>query len=249
MHLDIVPPGPEWENFPEIARCANGHVFASWAAYVEAPFDRKFFFEGGTNCALQTSQGLNLEHRDKIIVYAGGASQDKGLEQLLAAFCLLESSSAKLVVCGKGTDQSVFRNKYRSDRILFRGFVSDVEFDQICRQAYCFVNPRCADSTNNKYNFPSKLLLYLKYSKPIISYWTDGLPPEYREAIISPASQDISGLAQQLKDVLGWSPSKYGHATNILRTFALERSWKLSTSRLMHKLASLASEQEVAVCA
>lgn len=248
FHLDIQPPGADWCRFPPSARHASAHVFASWAAYQEAPFEMKFFFEGGMIC----SDALCRRHcpsGEKLFLYAGSAAKAKGLMQLLDAWCSLKvSSKARLAICGPGTDSVAMTQRYSGRRISFLGMLPEREFDELCRRAYCFVNPRCKTSESNRYNFPSKLLRYVSYGRPIISHWTDGLSPEYRDILVIPRGTEPAALAESLEYVLGLEPREYSMKADAVADFAKTRLWERKTLHLMSKLLRIANASKVPKC-
>jgi len=118
------------------------------------------------------------------IVYTGKLNRSFGVVDLLDAFCAIDDPSLRLVICGSGDDRdAVTEYACRDGRIDYRGQVSPEEAAACARQGDILVNPRRNDSEYTKYSFPSKIIDYLSYGKPVIAYRLDGMPKAYEDYI------------------------------------------------------------------
>ena len=66
-------------------------------------------------------------------------------------------------------------------------------------------------------NFPSKILEYLSYCKPVISTWTYGLSPEYRKVLNVVDSDNPMDLANEIKKVFKWSNTNFNDNNLIIK--------------------------------
>jgi hypothetical protein len=71
----------------------------------------------------------------------------------------------------------------------------------------CFVNLRDQNNINNLYNFPSKLLRYFYYNKPVISSYMNNLSHDLKESLIMKTKRQCYldlinfALKMNLKDI------------------------------------------------
>lgn len=138
---------------------------------------------------------------DKFIVtYAGTSYPEKGVDVFVEAIKKLENENIKFCLLGKHQmDFGPIKDK------LFRfGFVSEVELQEILNYTDVFVEPSDPNHPNNRYKFPSKILHYLEYQKPILSTMIAGIPEEYRNVLID-FEYSVSSLTAKIEEVFQWS--------------------------------------------
>lgn len=217
-----------------VAALASGHVFLSWAAYQESKWHNRLHLDGGV--------GRVAEPCDEVpgrIVYTGALNALAGIDLLLKAFPKIKNPKANLVVCGKGSSKALEDMARRDSRISYLGLVSDDRLGQICRQASVLVNPRSPAFGENRYNFPSKLLEYISYGKPIVSTWTPGLAPTYRDLLICVESEKPEDLGAGLDFGLGMDKGRREHLAARLNKFSVDHSWDEQALRLIRWLRGL----------
>jgi hypothetical protein len=160
------------------------YLFLSFDYFNRFKKRNKLFCDGGI-----TIRDLELEKEyfkcdlseaPKSLVFAGTLNNWTGIIDFIDLFNEVDTENYVLHIYGKG-DQEILKkkNKLSGNKVILHGFVSDHELDQACRNAYAFINPRPLQVFRSENNFPSKLLLYLSYNKPIISTKTKGLSPDY----------------------------------------------------------------------
>ena len=125
-----------------------------------------------------------------------------GIINLVKAFNLLESDCAELHICGMGHMPGLTSLIKANQNIIYHGLVSDERLNEICSMADIFVNPRPINISGTRYNFPSKLLEYMAYNRPIISTWTEGLDPIYREVLLVTKDDSPGEIANLMKQVI-----------------------------------------------
>ena len=52
--------------------------------------------------------------------------------------------------------------------------------------------------------FPSKINHYLSYGKPVISSFTPGVQPSYREYLFIPEQENVLSYKDLIEEVLNW---------------------------------------------
>ncbi|MFC1497536.1 glycosyltransferase family 4 protein [Verrucomicrobiota bacterium] len=197
---------------------ADGRIFLSWESYRSFRDGPKIHIDGGVKkCRLYNRQ----ERQKRVILYSGVMSRYGGVDLLIDAFKLVGNTDTELWLCGSGKNIHV-RNVSRKDpRIKVFGLVSEKRLVKLARRASVFVNPR-PDIFASRHNFPSKILEYLSYEKPVVSTWTPGLSPEYREILCFVERNSPEALASKLEEVLSWSENDYKQMSVRIRSF-LER--------------------------
>jgi glycosyltransferase involved in cell wall biosynthesis len=212
-----------------IAAAAAGRVFLAWAAFEESNSSTKLHLDGGvataSQCRTTPAQGCS-------ILYSGTLSEYGGLDLLLAAFRNIQRNDAELWVCGKGRSANLEHAAREDARIKGFGLLSEARLTELSRRASVFVNPRPAGILASRYNFPSKLLEYLSYNKPVVSTWTPGLAPEYRDVVLV-APEEPVGLARELEKALTMSQQdRSALSLRIQRFLEAEKLWTVQAAKL-----------------
>ena len=140
----------------------------------------------------------------KRILYTGMLSKWGGVTLLIKAFAKMKDPSLELWICGYGNSSIIDKALRKDSRITFFGMVNETKLISIYQRASVFVNPRPNYVSGNDMNFPSKILEYMSYGKPIISTWTPGLSEEYRDFLEVPEQDTPLSLARTIEEVLGW---------------------------------------------
>lgn len=221
-----------WQAYRALAEEAAGHVFLSYAAKNSSPFSKNLHMEGGIDVARakRTLESANNEDSStRPILYAGSLGVYGGVDSLLEAFMRIEDPRAALWICGKGKEPQI--PQAIRDRVTYYGLVSQQRLDELTHQAWVLVNPRPVNLAASEMNFPSKLLHYLSFCKPVVSTWTPGLGPDYANALIV-AKDSPEDIANKLDSVLGWSHAKYREHCRHVREFIKLRSWEKQAIRL-----------------
>ncbi|MBC7795123.1 MAG: glycosyltransferase [Clostridia bacterium] len=218
-----------------IARLPDGTVYLSWGEY-DSGRRAKFHLDGGINQERPSAPATPPR-----VVYTGALTAGAGVELLAAAFDNVKRRDVELWICGKGKNAVVEQLARRDPRVRYKGLVGDEELAAICASAAIFVNPRLPDLEENKYNFPSKVLDYLAAGAPIVSTWTDGFAPEYRDLLkVVPATP--TDFARGIEETLALPDEERTRHAVAARAFALaSRSWPRQAARFVTWAEALAS--------
>lgn len=231
--LDLDDPEPDnWSEFNRLAKPAAGAIFLSWWGYCNAPCHQKLHLDsGGRTSALGAV--AKQDRAVKNIVYAGKFTDYGGTGLLVETIKKVQDQDVRFILCGKG-DAEPLKELARTDkRVVIKGFVSDEELALICGDADVFINPRPLEFQDSKMIFPSKILFYLEYGVPIVSTWTPGLSPDYREVLVVPEHSDAESLARSISQVLGWTDIERNEYKSRTDRFLAKRTWAWQGKRLL----------------
>lgn len=213
---------------------ADGYVFLSWNYFKKTKIKQpKFFLDGGIDKFSYKNIKNNKKNKNKIILYSGTIGGHAGLEILLKAFMKIKSDNVELWICGKGNDKTIKSLFSLDKRIKFFGFLSKSKLIKVCSKADIYVNPRPV--TLNQYNFPSKLLFYLNFKKPIISTKC-GLNPKYNKIIYFLKNDKIESLKKKIEELLLIDKKKLILLEKKIQIFNNNNSWQLQTKKFINWL-------------
>jgi len=214
-------------------RQAAGCVFLSWSSFLRWNGTPKLHLDGGVTVAPERELDTPPANAPKVILYTGVLNQYGGIDLLLDAFALIRDPDARLWICGKGENRKLRQMLQGDSRIIFFGCVPEEKLRALSRQAWVMVNPRPTHVPGNENNFPSKVLEYLAYGKPVVSTMTPGIAPEYAPLLRVPTEETQLPLAQCLCGVLEWSREQRAeHATTVCHFLASQKTWNQQASRL-----------------
>lgn len=246
LNLDFDDVGPGWSNFLKQAGDADGHLFLSYWGYKEAPVHIKIHLDSGVD-SLAQDFGVRPLSNTINIVYLGKLSKSGGLEALLALPKFIEDTNVRFIYCGKGYPDAVdqLESLSKADaRVDFRGFVEEKEVEDLFSIADIFINPRDPNDVVNDMVFPSKIMHYLKTGKTVVSTWTKGLDPAYRDLMLiseSPSIRDFAlmtakAVAESMDQRLARSQRIKGFLTN-------SRLWRHQAERFGKFVESICGNQ------
>jgi hypothetical protein len=228
---------------------ADAAIILSWGlaeGWLACPV---LHLDGGVESNRVSSDEIVLPSERTVFpfLYCGATNKWAGVDLLAEAFAGWTESRARLWLCGKGAVPERFPLLANDSRVTCFGAVSDDKVDELAAQCYALVNPRRTDLADNQMNFPSKVLEYLRYGKPVVSTWTDGLDPAYR-TMLTIAHQ---GTAQSLRDAMAktmtWTGDTLIKQFEVTRQFLLEsRTWEQQARRLSCFMAAIHRREAVA---
>lgn len=199
--LDLKYPGERMEHFSELNKYAAGQVILSWWGYENCPLEPKLHLDGGYG-QLHEDEADYTEGAKRVILYSGKYTDYGGDDLLADAIEACQRTDVEFWLLGKGENARIEALGKTDPRVKRFGFVSDAELDSLCRRAHVFLNPRPNQFADNLMTYPSKLLFYMAFGKPIISTWTPGLSPEYKPFLEVPVGETGSSFADSIDIVL-----------------------------------------------
>jgi glycosyltransferase involved in cell wall biosynthesis len=219
----------------------DGCVFLPWGYFQEWHGGPKLHLDGGVSQMRFDDRKNPTSHAGQrpAILYSGAMTQHGGVDLLVRAFQKLPNPQAELWLCGKGHSPVVARFAVADHRIRLCGLVTEERLRGYCQDAAVFANPRPAALACNKKNFPSKVLEYMSYGRPIISTWTVGLSPEYRDVLVVVEKETPECFAAAIERVLSWESGELCAMRQKIRSFLLTRLWSFQARRLIQWLSEI----------
>jgi hypothetical protein len=185
--LDDVLRDPTLERYARVTRDAAGHVILSAAAVERVvqlmPTVPVLHLDGAVEQWLgddQTPKGARHKH----VVYSGAHTEEAGMSLLVAAIPHVSADVTFTITGDRGSHPGLSALKARDTRVQTVGWVSPEVLHEISLTAAAFVNPRPPGHGLSLASFPSKLMSYLKYGRPVASTWTPGLAHDYEELLV-----------------------------------------------------------------
>ena len=237
-----VPEGPaERAQHDAWAAAAQARLYLSHALYSADQGVLRLHLDGGVT-RLPPPEA-SVRRAPPAVLYTGALNRWAGIYLLLEAFAKVRSEG-ELWICGKGDQQVVERAAAADPRIKYFGPLSEADLRERCLQARGFVNPRPCDLPGNTSNFPSKVLEYLSYGKPIVSTYTPGLSPAYREVLGLVVDDTPEALALGMEELLAAPPTRWRAHRQLVRTFlATEKRWEVQAERLAQFVGQVAASR------
>jgi len=232
---------------------ADGRLFLSWKNFQEfGRPDQDLFLEGGVylpeSSALPSGGAKSLTNPDsqiKRVAYFGGLTTLGGIDLFLQATRQLPGSQYEFHIIGAGNALAVSRVQSfakADSRIQYHGPASEQVLNELGSKMDIFVDPRPKALSEN--NFPSKILTYLRFTKPIISTMGHGIPSEYQQVLIHLNQEDPVVLARLIQSVCGWDDARVSQYQLTVNDFILNaKSWRAQGKRVVEWMQSIIQKQ------
>ncbi len=212
---------------------ADGYLYQNWV-YYESPMapGPKIHLDGGLP-RLDGGTAEPAAEAPRALMYMGALTEHGGAVELARAFHSIDDDGMELWVTGRGSNAELEELAASDPRIKLHGFVGQEQLHSLASRARVFANPRPTAFAPNKLNYPSKLLHYLAYGRPVISTFTDGLSPDYRDVLIPIEEESQSGLADAIRGALGMGEGEYRAWCARVAQFNQTRAWSRQIERLL----------------
>lgn len=232
---------------------ADGRLFLSSKNFQDfAKPDQDLFLEGGVylpeSSALPTGGAKPLANPDSQIMrtaYFGGLTTLGGIDLFLQATRQLLGPQYEFHIIGAGNALAVSRVQSfakADSRIQYHGSASEQALNELGSKMDIFVDPRPKALSDN--NFPSKILTYLRFTKPIISTMGHGIPSEYQQVLIHLDQEDPVVLARLIQSVCGWDDARVSQYQLTVNDFILNaKSWRAQGKRVVEWMQSIIQKQ------
>ena len=205
LNLDFDDVGDNWSTFKNQAGDADGHLFLSHWGYENAPVHHKIHLDSGVSM-LDENFGVCRKGNTVNVVYLGKLSKSGGLDILLALPQMISDPNVRFIYGGKGYSEDISKLNALAaldSRVDFRGFVEDSDVAELFECADVFINPRDPDAVVNDMVFPSKIMHYLQTGKTVVSTWTKGLDPIYRDLMLIAKTPSILDFSRSTIEAVG----------------------------------------------
>lgn len=216
---------------------ADGRIYLSWKNFIEFRNQQKdFYLEGGVH--QQIGQTQNEDSGVRRIAYFGGITTLGGIDLFLGASKHLPGPGYEFHIVGVG-DITRLSDSLKSDsRIVYHGSLSQNELIKLGQRMDMFVNPRPSKLSEN--NFPSKILTYLGFGKPVISTFGYGISPDYKNILVGIDEETAPALAAAIEEVAQWDQEQLNQYQIKVHTFVREsKAWNIQAKRVLSWFESL----------
>lgn len=225
---------------------ADGRLFLSWKNFQDfAKPEIDLFLEGGVHLSeglitAKSEENIFVDSESQIktskrIAYFGGLTTLGGIDLFLQATRHLLDSQYEFHIIGSGDTQAVSHVQsfaQADSRIHYHGPASERTLSKLGYAMDIFVDPRPMRLSEN--NFPSKLLTYLRFSKPIISTIGHGVPAEYKQVLIHLEQENPEALAHTIQSVCEWDQARAAQYQSTINDFVLNaKSWHAQGKRVV----------------
>ena len=214
---------------------ADKYVYQNWKYFCESSKSLSCLHLDGGIADLPSNQNRYLEEsQKKIFIYMGALTEHGGSLELAKAFIDLREKDIELWFFGRGENIELVTLSNLDRRIKLKGFVSNEDLNKAAAKALAFVDPRPLSFAPNKLNFPSKLLHYLAYGKPVISTFSEGVSPDYDKIleIVKDDTQDSLTIAMQ--NIIDLPPESYKEICIKVDQFNATHTWDHQVSRFLN---------------
>ena len=237
--LDYDDPRPDWKVFRKTLSAASGFVFLSYWGFQNCPLPQpKLHLDGGNDEWHGDIAATHTHNQNKqVLLYAGKYTKFVAVDMMAEALSRVKTQNIEIWLCGKGDSPFIKRLCDNDPRVKKLGFVSNDELHQLHQRADLFLNLRPADIDDNRMIFPSKILNYLSYGKPVVSSWTAGLSPEYRRFLQLPENDTPESIARKIDETFSWSQTRrYEYKKSVKSWFKASRTWRMQAKSLSNWL-------------
>lgn len=220
---------------------ADGYVFLSYDYFKKFKTKKhKLHLDGGIyhnnkNKIIKKK----ISKSKKIFLYTGSFHRWGGANMLLESIKYIKNQNFEIWLSGPGNAKNFELAAKKDFRIKYLGLVKDKILTKLYQKADIFLNPRPTNMYGNQFNFPSKLLDYLAWNKPIISTWNKSLSPFYKK-ILHLANNDPKSFAVAMK--------KYLDIKNKIKPknkkCIIDKSWMNESKRLISLMKKITLKNE-----
>lgn len=219
---------------------ANAYIYQNWAYFIDhKSYSPKFHLDGGLPFLAQHAIDTKRVSNNCIFMYMGALTKHGGILELSQAFFETNNPNIELWITGRGENKELDRIVGLDTRIKNYGFISEKELNRLAGKVTFFVNPRITDYQPNALNYPSKLLHYLVYGKPILSTITNGLSSEYQSILIPIVDSTITQIKNSLNVACNMKHDEYQKLCQLSQKFSKEKTWDTQVKKLLNWLDNL----------
>jgi len=228
--LDLDDPTKDnWAKFLTDTSRSDASVFLSWWGFKNAPIKHKFHLDCGWSGELPHVKHNN----EKRFLHAGKNARYGGTDELIKVIKHCKHKDISFHFYGKDSYSALKELAEMDSRVILHGFVSNEELDIACKNATAFLSPREIDFQGTRMIFPSKILTYLKYQKPIISAMLPGLSPDYEKVLIVPTDNITKSWNDSIEKIINFNASDFEFIATESKNLLLKKHWNYQTKKLV----------------
>lgn len=212
--------GPDFINFKKQIKFIDGHIFLSKYLHDIYQKNNKIFFEGLIDNEIKKNyKKLTLKTKFTIF-YSGSLSKWTGIEKFINLFNKLDKERFEFRFSSPDPINLKMKNLL-SDNIKFLGYLNCEELDLELKNSDFLLNNRDLSVDGNQNNFPSKLLNYFIYLKPILSVKLKSFDDKYKDILFFFDLDNFNSLENQIYKIINFSEQNKLDLNNKITNFIL----------------------------
>lgn len=233
--LDLQDPDIDnWSKFKKDFEIFDGCIFLSWWAYINAPIDNKIHIDAGWDGIIKKSK-KNKDTSEIIFLYAGKMHKFGGVQILIEAIKKIPAKikNIRFEFFGKEVSSELIDLSKIDNRVVVKGFVSEYELEEAFDRSHVFLSPLDLTYSDNKMVFPSKILNYLRYKKPILASKSKGISRDYDDVLFYPESNDAQGWLSLILRLYSFTVSEYSLVESKSEKLLNQKRWDNHVEKLI----------------
>lgn len=234
--LDHPDPEPDnWASFQNDTKIFDGCIFLSCWAYENAPIKNKIHIDSGWSGNLERTSDIN-DNKNIVFVYAGKMEKYGGITKLIEAIKNIptEYENFRFEFYGKGESLDLLQLAQVDKRVLLKGFVSEKDLESAFKRANAFLSPLDLTFGDNKMVFPSKIINYLRFQKPIIASKSKGISREYDDVLFYVRDNDANDWKLIIEKIALFEPEDYANVALKSRDLLLTKTWEAQVENILN---------------
>lgn len=236
--LDLDDPTlDKWSSYARATNGASGAVFLSWWGYENAPVEKKLHLDAGV-VSPKVIPRPSKPTNNKTFIYAGKLADYGGLPQIISAIGKYDDPLASFEFFGKGYSRALADLASTDSRVKVFGFVSDDELKDACVNGDAFLSPRDIGFQGTKMIFPSKILYYLQFGRPVLSPMLPGLAPEYKDVLLDVGDGKPDLWGDAFNSVKRMTSHQLSELERKIERILAKRTWRSQGRRLLDFVCS-----------
>ena len=116
--------------------------------------------------------------------------------------------------------------------MFIHGFVSEEKLEEAFRKADVFLSPLDLSVSDNRMVFPSKIMNYLRYQKPILASRSEGISKEYDNVLFYPSSNNENGWRSLMLEFSSKNEKEYKTVAHKSRKLLSIKTWDKHVERM-----------------
>lgn len=228
------PEADKWATFNKECSVFDGYVFLSWWAYKNAPVYNKIHLDAGWEGEkIKTDISSNV--KNKIFVYAGKMESYGGIERIINSIENMPSELDDITFefYGKGSSRKLIELSNRDERVKLKGFVSELDLEKAFQKATAFLSPLDLSIEDNRMVFPSKIMNYLRYKKPIIASKSAGIGKEYEGVLFFVSENGSDSWGNMILKIASYEESDFKIVAEKSRVLLQQKTWDNQVGKLL----------------
>lgn len=148
---------------------------------------------------------MNDSNYKKKCVYIGKTDIRNGIDFIIQSAKKLPDFTFDIY--GSGNYDSVLKT-INIKNINFHGFINPNEIDNVLKNADILLSPRTYDKSYTALSFPSKVLKYISYSKPIVTFKLPCYTQNFDNVLVYPNNESVKSFILAIKKAADMSNEK-----------------------------------------